>query len=239
MNIHPARILPLPRWVAIRIRDAVGAKMAVTFRGQAEALFERVIMATNHGNPSTNSDCGKSSLVPAARIEPGRVILPVAASALSISKTVAGKLAQSSAYVLRRSMAVHSLFTGQVLQNFAAHSSLLRSRYPARWVVIRQGFGRAWTVCRVGYSLFAVEVVKQSLCRLSQAFRLSLPGNPAESLDVYDVAYGDVPFTNSLVDLMQTKHRSDSRCQKFSSRTQKIDSRNGKLEMREPKWTLP
>lgn len=197
MNINPARILPLPRWVANQARDAVGAKMIVTFRGQAGELPKLNWMATNHENPSTNSDCG----VPlAAGTGQGRLIPPVGAFVLSHSKTGAGKLAHWSAYVLRRTKAVRFQFAGQVLQNLAAHSSLLRFGYPARWLACRQTIGRfdrAWTVCRVGYFFSFVEAVKQSSCRLARTFRLSLPRPSAEILDVYDVAYGDVPFVCS------------------------------------------
>ena len=195
MNNNPARILPLPRWVATQARDAVGAKMAALVTGgQAGESPRLVIMATNHENPSTNSDCGFPPLVSAAQEGQGRFTHPVDAPALSHSKTGTGKPTQWLAYVLRRTMAVDLSTTGQVLQTIAARSSLFRSRYPARWLVFRQISLEPLELCRVGYFLSAVEVVKQSLCRLSQAFRLSLPGTPAESLDVYDVAYGDVPF---------------------------------------------
>lgn len=209
MRLNPARILLLPRWVANRIRDAVGAKMTVTFCGQAGELPKLVFMATNHENPSTNSDCGSILPVPAARAEQGRFILPVGASVLSTPQTGTGKLAQPSAYVLRLIRSAKTYFRSRaVLLEPADHSLLLRSRYPARWVVSRQISLKPLEFCRVGYFFFAVEVVKQSLCRLSQAFRLSLPRTPAESLDVYDVAYGDFPFLPASTWKQITTHRS-------------------------------
>jgi hypothetical protein len=197
MNMGARNSFELPRWVAL-IHNAASAKMAGSYTSQAQGSKPHHTVV-NCGNPSTNSNCG--TVPSAARTGPGCFNPPFGVSALFLAKTGKGIAAQPWLYVLRRILDDHAISAGfqVLLQKPAAHSSLLRSGYPARWVVFRQGFGRAWTSCRVGYFFHAVEVVKQSLGRFAQAFRRFRARFTAKAFDVDHVIYGDVPFLSASV----------------------------------------
>jgi hypothetical protein len=220
MSFNPVRIFRLPRWVVSRACDAVGAKMggvaALTQAGRD--VQSRDIMATNHKNPSQISiPCAPSSLVAQERaeaVEPHPT--PYTLPSLLKTQTGEGNTRQLWSYVLRGIFTPKRLsFSGQkfTLEPSPEHSPSFQARYPARCLSLqRRNVPILTALRRVGYfNSFAVELLKQPLRRFSQAFRLSLPGTPAEILDVYDVANGDVPFIPE--PLLRLKHSSTGETQ--------------------------
>lgn len=213
MSFNPVRIFRLPRWVVSRACDAVGAKMggvaALTQAGRD--VQSRDEYSTNHENPSQIPiPCAPSSLVAQERaeaVEPHPT--PYTLPSLLKTQTGEGNTRQLWSYVLRGIFTPKRLpFSGQkfTLEPSPDHSPSFQARYPARCLSLqRRNVRCSIAFRRVGYfNSFAVELLKQPLRRFSQAFRLSLPGTPAEILDVYDVANGDVPF----LDPQLCRHKS-------------------------------
>ena len=145
-----------------------------------------------------------------------RNFLPVSLLPLDQPQTGAGILAKSSIYVLGAFDHFLSLKDNRLNRSLGnTHSTLLQTGKSAGGMSARMrgGVVRTWlpSFFRVDFIFFAVEFVKQSRRSLTKTFRFfAMRGFLAESLDVHNVIYGDVPFLpESLCKQLNTRVRQD------------------------------